>query len=586
MYYPTMPALIHKKKKGRFYTYWVRCARVDGRPRIVEQIYLGPKERVLEDIKEAYTRGKAPGRTRWKRWQNREFGASALLWSWAQKLGVAEIVDRHVPPPPAKRRTTLSVGRYLAIAAINRAIDPTSKRALYDDWYRDSVVARLWKARREELSSQRFWDHMDQVEPEHIEQIQHDLLARLRELFPLGDDTVLYDTTNYFTFIDTFNQRTQLAQRGENKQKRRDLRQVSLALFEDRATGLPLYHQCYPGNRPDVTQFAPAWSGLLQSWLSPLEREPEQLTLVFDRGNGSESNFKKLEAHALHYVAGIPSGWVPEVLDVALAAYDKLELPNTKHVKAYRTRRTVLGKERTLAVVFSPTLYREQRRSMNRQQAKAEQRLVELSEGIATWRETRQGKGYREASVRRKLAGWTRREHLRDFLESELKIEDGHVVELTWQWNTQRKREVQRRYLGKQVLMTDHDDWDNLAVVTAYRRLTRTERLFSMSKSQPGVWWPMFHWTDSKIRVHALYCFFALLLLAILERQLRTAGLPIRPDRALRRLARVYEGLVVYSSGMADRVLSELDEQQTELAEALGLFKIAHALGTTPLSAA
>jgi transposase len=586
MYYPTMAALVHKKKKGRYYTYWVRSARVDGKPRIVEQIYLGPKDRVLDEIKAVYTRGAAPGPAPLKRLQNREFGASALLWHWVQKLGLAEIVDRHVPAPPRKRRTKLSVGQYLAIAAINRAIDPTSKRALYDDWYRDSVLARLWKAQRSELSSQRFWDHMNQVDPEQIEKIQHDLLVRLRELFPLGQETVLYDATNYFSFIDTFNERTQLAQRGENKQKRRDLRQISLALFEDQETGLPLYHQCYPGNRPDSAQFGPAWTGLLKQWMGALERTPQQLTLVFDRGNASQSNFEDLEARPVHYVAGIPSGWVPEVLEVALSAYEKLELPHTKHVKAYRTRQEVLGKERTLVVVFSPTLYRKQRHTMAREQAKAEARLIELSEAISRWRESRRGKGHKEEFVRRKLATWTQREHLRDILEPELTIEDGNVVELRWRWNLERKREVQRRYLGKQVLMTDCDGWDSVAVVKAYRRLARTERHFALSKSQPGVWWPMYHWTDSKIRVHALYCFFALLLLAILERQLRAAGLSLRIDRGLRRLSHVHESVVVYASGASDRVLSDLDEEQETLAEALGLFNIASELGTTRLKAA
>lgn len=104
---------------------------------------------------------------------------------------------------------------------------------------------------------------MDQVQEAHIDVTQHDLLSRLKELFPLGWETLLYDTTNYFTFIDTFNERIQLAQRGHNKQKRHDLRQFSLALFEDKQTGLPLYHQCDAGNRPDVSHFTTAWQGMV-----------------------------------------------------------------------------------------------------------------------------------------------------------------------------------------------------------------------------------------------------------------------------------------------------------------------------------
>jgi hypothetical protein len=196
-----MASLIHKLKKGHLYTYWVESKRVNGKPRIVEQVYLGPRDRVLDEIKRAYTRGSAPGPTPLRRLQHREFGASAWLWHWADRLGLARLIDAHVPPVEAKRRTQLSVGKYLVLAAINRVIDPRSKRAFYEYWYQDSVLVRLCPAKEGELTSQRFWDHMNQVQPEHLESIQKDLVARLGQLFALGEDTILYDATNYFTLL-------------------------------------------------------------------------------------------------------------------------------------------------------------------------------------------------------------------------------------------------------------------------------------------------------------------------------------------------------------------------------------------------
>lgn len=585
MYYPVMASLIYKKKNGREYAYWVRSARVDGKPRIVEQIYLGPKGRFLEEVKAAYTRGKRPGPCPLQRVRNKEFGATALLWHWAEALGLREIVDRHVPPPKKQRRTGLSVGQYLVMAAINRAVNPKSKRALYDGWYKDSVLSRLWRAKATELASQRFWDHMDQVEPAHIEAIQHDLLARLAERFPLGEETLLYDTTNFFSFIDTFNERPTLAQRGANKQKRTDLRQLSLALFEDRETGLPLYHQCYAGHRHDAAQFPVAWAGLLAAWMGALERAPEQLTLVFDRGPTSPKNLRELDRHAVHSVAGVPASWLPDLLDIERAAYRKLTLPGTKHLKVYRTQRALWGKERTVLVVFSPALYRKQRATMNREQAKVDGRLQALAAKIDAWHTTRRGRGHHEATVRRKLRRWTTREHLREVLDYTLEVEAGRVVALAWAWDRAKKRAIQRRHLGKTMIVTDRHAWDDVTIVRAYRRLARTEHLFRISKSRPGLWWPMFHWTDSKIRVHALYCFFALLLVAILRLKLGRVGLRISVDRALERLAGIDETLVVYTNGAADRVLSERDATQQQLADALGLFPLARQLGTTVLSA-
>lgn len=584
MYYPTMSSLIYKKKKGREYAYWVRSARINGKPRIVEQVYLGPRDRFLEETKQAYTRGTTPGPCPLKRVRSHEFGASALLWQWAQELGLSEIIDRHVPAPPRRRRTQLSVGQYLVIAAINRAIDPQSKRAMYDEWYQHSVISRLWKVRPSELNSQRFWDHMDQVEPGHIEAIQYDLLVCLSERFELGGGTILYDTTNYFSFIDSFNDRTELAQRGKNKQKRMDLRQLSLALFEDEATSLPLYHQCYEGNRHDARHFPFAWEGLLQGWMKGMEREPEQLTLVFDGGNVSKANLRQLDHQAIHYVTAVPNSWLPELLEVELEEYQKLELPGTKHLKVYRTERKLWGGKRTVLVVFSPSLYCKQRATMNREQYKADERLQELAAAIDRWRQSRRGKGHAEGSVRQKIRNWTAREHLREYLEVDLEIEAGKVVGLQWRWDLEKKRAVQRRHLGKRIVVTDCHDWDDVSIVVAYRRLTRTEHLFRISKSQPGLWWPMFHWTDSKIRVHALYCFLALLLMAILRLRLQETGNSIRVDRAMDRLKRIEETLVVYTNGAVDRVL-DMDEDQRRIAEDVGLIDLARELGTTVLAA-
>ncbi|MFQ5885278.1 MAG: transposase, partial [Thermoplasmata archaeon] len=157
-----MPSLITKWKKGNPYMYWVRSARVDGQPRIVEQVYLGPRNRVMQQIHDSFTAGSKEKTPELKRVQIKEFGASALLYSLADELGLVELINAYVPQPT--RRTVLSVGHYLVIAAINRAICPKSKRA-FSEWYDSTVLCRLIPATKEELSSQRFWDHMDMVEP-------------------------------------------------------------------------------------------------------------------------------------------------------------------------------------------------------------------------------------------------------------------------------------------------------------------------------------------------------------------------------------------------------------------------------------
>src|SRR3989441_12320581 len=103
--------------------------------------------------------------------QTREFGASALFYAVAQELGLLELINAYVPPAPPGRRTSLSVGHYLLLAALNRATWPKSKRA-FAEGDQGTGLARLLPAAAAELSSPSFRDHMDVCEDSHFAPFQ------------------------------------------------------------------------------------------------------------------------------------------------------------------------------------------------------------------------------------------------------------------------------------------------------------------------------------------------------------------------------------------------------------------------------
>ena len=109
-YYPTVACLIDKKRRSSLHLPGRSRPQSTGKPRIVEQVKLGPKQRVLQEIKPAYTRGKNLEPIPLKKLRVKEFGTSALLWYWAQQLQLVQIVDRQVPPvgPPPPMYPTLS----------------------------------------------------------------------------------------------------------------------------------------------------------------------------------------------------------------------------------------------------------------------------------------------------------------------------------------------------------------------------------------------------------------------------------------------------------------------------------------------
>ena len=53
----------------------------------------------------------------------------------------------------------------------------------------------------EKLTSQAFGEHMEYLNEEAIEQIEKELSSRIIELYDLNTEYLLYDITNFYTFI-------------------------------------------------------------------------------------------------------------------------------------------------------------------------------------------------------------------------------------------------------------------------------------------------------------------------------------------------------------------------------------------------
>jgi transposase len=100
---------------------------------------------------------------------------------------------------------------------------------------------------------------------------------------------------------------------------------------------------------------------------------------------------------------------------------------------------------------------------------------------------------------------------------------------------------------GKTILFTDRDNWSNEDIIAAYRGQSEIEGSFRLMKADEYLHWqPMFHWTDSKIRVHAFYCVLALLLVSVLTKRLHDSGLNLSPEKILDALTDMEETVLLY----------------------------------------
>src|ERR1700728_279252 len=244
-----MASIIKKTIRGRPYYYARECRRVDGKPTIVWQKYLGRADDIIAALAPSRVGDPPPAQPREA--VITDFGAVVALYDLAQQLKLIDHIDRHVP----KAGTGPSVGTYLLLAAVNRCVAPRSK-AQMARWFEGTALRRLLDVRPQQLTSQRFWDHMARVSPQAIQRIERDLTDHLVAHFAIDVRRVLFDATNFFTFIDSFNHRCNLAQRGKSKEGRAALRIVGLALLVTGDLHIPLCHHTYPGNQPDGPTFA------------------------------------------------------------------------------------------------------------------------------------------------------------------------------------------------------------------------------------------------------------------------------------------------------------------------------------------
>ncbi|MCK4304931.1 MAG: IS1634 family transposase [Candidatus Eisenbacteria sp.] len=562
-----MASLTKKKVRGHTYWYARECAWVDGKPKIVWQKYLGKADAIVEAMT-----GK-PKVPEPKKTVLAEFGAVAACFDMSQRLKLREIVDRHA----SKRDQGLSVGTYMELAAINRAVAPTSKRA-FGEWFETTALRRLIPAEKQMLTSQRFWDHMGFLNKERIRAIETDLTAHLVKEFKLDLRRLVYDATNFYTYINT-RTKSELAQRGNNKQKRNDLRQVSLALMVTEEFHIPLFHALYGGNINDPTSFGSVVDELIERHRA-IAGQCERVTLVFDKGNNSDENIQRLDASQLHFVGSLVPSHHPDLLKVPRSKYAPLKGSRFEDVSAYRTSKTVFGQKRTIVVTFNENLFDAQVRGLGWQLQKKRRELRALKYRLARRASGKVTRGRKPtlASVQRQVDRILSWQYHSELFDVDVRERRGHVT-LSFNTNTAAVARLHRRQFGKTILFTDNNRWGNERIVAAYRGQYRVEDAFKQMKHPVFVSWkPRFHWTDEKIRVHAFYCVLALTITSLLQRELSRKGFEISIPKMMENLVSITEVATFYPKNQVagDPVcltLGEMNRLQKTLYRSLGLKK-------------
>lgn len=473
-------------------TYWriVESRRVNGRPRAIPVLHLGTANALLARLRDAPADG--------LRIRTFRHGDLAALMAVARRLGISSLIDTRVP----HRTLDLSVGKTFLLAALHRALQGGHRHS-WSTWASESSVRRFFPELDPEVLSPRFfWDQMDFLEPEVLQTVETDLARRVIDTFELTTDTLLFDRTNFFSYLAPPRRTSRRGGRGHSRRSTESRREafggeprvLTHALLVSRRGRIPLFSSLYDGTLEEREATADLTERMRDRLLT-LDRGIEDLTLVYGLGNPA---------------------WQRHVQD---------ESPPTDYVAAHVPHAT------RIPVGAPAGIYRN----------------------LLDW-------PHDETTVVRLDAERLRRLHGRHSPRSRT----GDVPELVEAWNAEEQLAHRMKALlpdrgtstGDGFLITNRTDWSDDEVLEAFQGHRDVERSFlRMWDSRSMVLRPDYHWTERKLRLHSFLC----LVSHLLERALVHEAAPLGPhadaDDILGPLGQVRLAMVCWRPSKRERLL-------------------------------
>jgi len=458
------------------------------------------------------------------------WGPILVLRALFDQLGLWTILDQLL----GRAKGVPFADRAFVLVA-NRLIAPASEHGLAGWLETDFVCDRQgrrflphWHRRRRVRVHPRQLDAWYRTLDQLIaakDQIEVALYHRLRDLFSIKPDLVLYDiTSTYFEGAGP----TNFAKHGYSRDGKPQNVQVIVGVVM--VAGWPIAHHVWAGNRVDHSTVQEVIQDLR------LRFAFSRLVFVGDRGMVTAANIEAITRDEQGFLVGVKRRRNPQI-DGWLEAVDEtkwLACPggiNTQERKTNppRTRaQEVLSGDPGLRVIVIDSDERRAYEQAKREQAmdRARQRLEKLRDRVASGELKQPEKiGAAVERVMQKYHGYR-------YFDWKLTAGGLEFTESADRLGREKKLE------GKYVVMTSEKDLGVRDAVALYKELTEVENGFRQLKDVMGLR-PIYHQIEIRVKAHVFVAALALLVQRLLGRRLKEAGLDLSPARAMQALSTV-----------------------------------------------
>ncbi len=512
-----------KPQRGdKAYFYARKTERVNGIPKIVWKMRLGTVDDILKHYSEKILRHID--------FQPFSFGLSASFLAIAEITDFFGIVDKAAPKKMVKG--ALSTSQYVMAMMVGRAMGPLSKAEI-GRRFSDTYLNLIWKPVHH-LNTQNFANHMDRLTHNNVNEISEGFGGKLVSL-GLKPSLVLWDHTNFSTNIENWGEK-ELPKSGNAKNKRFDKNIVGTSMVLSREE-IPLYHLAYPGNENDAHLFSRCVDDVVEKIQKLWKTPKDKMTIVFDKGNNSEDNFKKVLGNC-HLVGSISFDEVPDLLEVPLEQFKFIERTGSgASLKAYRTSRKLWDiDDFAVVVTHNSDTEKRQMKTWERAKEKIDAKLKELKEKF----EKKEGKGRRMA-----VKGLTT--NITQVIPKQYRSIYWWTIDgkdRTFEWKLLQDNEAKmKQKFGKSVIFTDLGKWDTVRIVKTYHSKYKVENAFRWLHDKLLIPIPpVYHNDDERVREHIFLCVMALSFVRLIKRELK--GITVSDERLLEELRNLEVALV------------------------------------------
>jgi transposase len=458
------------------------------------------------------------------------WGPVLVVRALFEQLGLWSILDQnlgHAKGVPFADRAFVLVA--------NRLIAPASEHGLAGWLETDFVCDRQgrrfvphWHQRRRVRVHPRQLDAwyraLDQLLAAK-DRIEVALYHRLRDLFSLKPELVLYDiTSTYFEGAGPHD----FARHGYSRDGKPQNVQVIVGVVM--VAGWPIAHHVWEGNRIDHST--------VQEVINDLRKRFEFGRIVFvgDRGMVTDENIESIIKDKHGFLVGLKRRRNPQ-LDAWLDAVDDtkwIDCPGGINVQERKTdpprtrAQEVPSGDPEMRVFVIDSDERRGYEQAKREQAmeRARQHLEKLKQRVAAGALRRPEKiGAAVARVMQRYHGY------RYF---DWKLSGGSLEFSESETHLGREKKIE----GKYAIATSEKGLSVLDVVALYKDLTAVESGFRQLKDVMALR-PIYHQIEPRVKAHIFVAALALLVQRLLGRRLREAGIDLSPERAMQALSTV-----------------------------------------------